>query len=640
MNSGIRAIGMICVILAGGRMALADADATAFAYPGRLIVDGKPADGAYDLRFWLDDAGGRPVAGPLVFDAADGNPGPVTVSEGEYVVELDFGLEFDGNEGLRLRVEGRPHKTGDYVELSVQPLAAVPVVVDEDVSEFTGLPTPFVTTFVPLDLGVGTNAAEGPLHVIEGSAGSVTAHPDSIAVFERGSQGFLSILTPDDTARGIAFGDPSNPVNGSILYNTSAIQDGFEFRAGGNQPRMVLTSAGDVGIGTTFPLFDLQVNALSQIGGVQTPATMGLRWATTSIPQTVEWCYLAVGGNAPFGDVHLVRKSGTDFRFSTESVIDAGPTATQLILTGAGNVGIGTPSPTNRLTVVGSANVTGNLGVGTASPSTKLHVLGAITAQGGEVRSLNQNNASAEINLSFLNNVARIRIGGDGPGATNGLDIQRTSNVSLMRILHNGSVGIGTSNPGYKLDVNGAIRPQGGIFFPGAFDPSGVSPFPLRGNFLSFGDPGFSEDVLRYGNNRFIFQDTPGGGDTEDPLILAGDFDTLSDIRFKKDIRKIESGLEKVLRLEGIEYRFDGRKVDPHATRYDDGPKHLGFSAQAVAEIVPEVVHYYEDIDRYAISYGAMVPVLVEAIKEQQAIIDSLVARIEALESEKPAQGR
>jgi hypothetical protein len=69
--------------------------------------------------------------------------------------------------------------------------------------------------------------------------------------------------------------------------------------------------------------------------------------------------------------------------------------------------------------------------------------------------SLNPNNQDASVSLSWRNDVARLRIGGNGPGSNAGLDIQRTGSASLMRILHDGSVGIGTTSPAAKLDVVG-----------------------------------------------------------------------------------------------------------------------------------------------------------------------------------------
>ncbi|MFO7825296.1 MAG: hypothetical protein R6V72_15265 [Cyclobacterium sp.] len=74
------------------------------------------------------------------------------------------------------------------------------------------------------------------------------------------------------------------------------------------------------------------------------------------------------------------------------------------------------------------------------------------------LRVQNPNNNKASASLNWLDDIARIRVGGNGTGATGGLDIQTTGNRSLMRLLHNGNVGIGTDNPDSRLTVNGPIR--------------------------------------------------------------------------------------------------------------------------------------------------------------------------------------
>ncbi len=50
----------------------------------------------------------------------------------------------------------------------------------------------------------------------------------------------------------------------------------------------------------------------------------------------------------------------------------------------------------------------------------------------------------------------------------------------------------------------------------------------------------------------------------------------------------------------------------------------LGFLAQDVNKILPEVVAYGDFAELYGIDYSIIVAVLVEAIKEQQSMIDSL----------------
>jgi len=102
----------------------------------------------------------------------------------------------------------------------------------------------------------------------------------------------------------------------------------------------------------------------------------------------------------------------------------------------------------------------GTMGINNLSPEAPLHVTGWILTDGpsSAVSVRNPNNVTASVTLGWHNDVSRIRIGGEGAGAAGGLDIQRTANVSLMRILHNGNVGLGTTNPTAKLHVNGNAR--------------------------------------------------------------------------------------------------------------------------------------------------------------------------------------
>ncbi len=107
-----------------------------------------------------------------------------------------------------------------------------------------------------------------------------------------------------------------------------------------------------------------------------------------------------------------------------------------------------------------------------------------------------------------------------------------------------------------------------------------------------------------------------------------------SDKRLKKDIEYIkpEDNLQKIMQLNAVRYRW----------KEHDNLLNLGFIAQDVEGIVPESVRYDEANDIYSMEYTAIIPVLVEAMKEQQAtivsqqaLIGELMQRVKALEEKR-----
>lgn len=95
-----------------------------------------------------------------------------------------------------------------------------------------------------------------------------------------------------------------------------------------------------------------------------------------------------------------------------------------------------------------------------------------------------------------------------------------------------------------------------------------------------------------------------------------------SDERLKENILPIGSATELVDKVEGVYFNWN------------TGPKdrQVGFIAQQVKEILPEVVS--EDNNGYlSVAYGGLVPVLVEAMKEQNKLLEQLEKRISELES-------
>ncbi|MEE9554681.1 MAG: tail fiber domain-containing protein [candidate division Zixibacteria bacterium] len=117
-----------------------------------------------------------------------------------------------------------------------------------------------------------------------------------------------------------------------------------------------------------------------------------------------------------------------------------------------------------------------------------------------------------------------------------------------------------------------------------------------------------------------------------DPIASA--WTTYSSRRWKKNIKTIESPLAKVMSLRGVSYDWK-----------DNGRNDIGLIAEEVGEVLPELVTYEDNgIDARSVDYSRLVPLLIEATKEQQKTIEGLQSEIAELKSlikgiEKPTKG-
>jgi hypothetical protein len=104
-----------------------------------------------------------------------------------------------------------------------------------------------------------------------------------------------------------------------------------------------------------------------------------------------------------------------------------------------------------------------------------------------------------------------------------------------------------------------------------------------------------------------------------------------SDGRFKKNIEPLQESLDKVLQLQGVSYEM---KTDEFPQKHFDAGTQVGLIAQEVEKIVPEVVtqgpNGYKGID-----YAKLVPLLIESIIAQQAMLLQMKAEIDRLKKKK-----
>ncbi|MDF1497457.1 MAG: tail fiber domain-containing protein [Patescibacteria group bacterium] len=115
-----------------------------------------------------------------------------------------------------------------------------------------------------------------------------------------------------------------------------------------------------------------------------------------------------------------------------------------------------------------------------------------------------------------------------------------------------------------------------------------------------------------------------GGSGHNIDVIVNGFYAHTSDARLKENVNKLKYGLEDIMKLRPITFEW----------RSDDTDKiNIGFIAQDVQRILPEVVNKDPESQMLNLSDNQILPVLVNAVQEQQLQIEILEKRIEALET-------
>jgi hypothetical protein len=102
-------------------------------------------------------------------------------------------------------------------------------------------------------------------------------------------------------------------------------------------------------------------------------------------------------------------------------------------------------------------------------------------------------------------------------------------------------------------------------------------------------------------------------------LVVGGTVTASSDETLKTNINNIENALEKVLSLRGVEFNY-----------IEHGGRSIGFIAQEVEKIIPELVSTQKDennTETKSVAYQNFVAILVEAIKELNEKFDKLATK-------------
>jgi len=255
--------------------------------------------------------------------------------------------------------------------------------------------------------------------------------------------------------------------------------DTIAFSEGGAEA-MRITSAGNVGIGTTAPAVKLEVSSAT---GSATPVPTEVRISTTTVASdfstTLPWGRLSFysfdlsdAGPKVQGAIDAISSIANGGRMAMvfSSVESGGALIERMRIADDGNVGIGTASPTVKLDVVGNANFGASIltGTGVSTGDVQLE-LGANrsgnglayvdlhSAAGGDFQARIIRYAGANGGMDIIQSgTGGMVITNEGNADT----VFKTNALERMRITNAGSVGIGTSSPDASalLDVSSTTK--------------------------------------------------------------------------------------------------------------------------------------------------------------------------------------
>ena len=284
------------------------------------------------------------------------------------------------------------------------------------------------------NVGIGTNSPGEPLEVVASSS----------VIKSRSTGNFTGKLVLESDRAASAIGgqvignwdgnqvsridfingaDGTNKDDGEISFLTSS--------SGSNVgERMRITNAGNVGIGTTNPESTLHLRA----DGDELKSLFNLQNRSTGSNAGSQIAFFNGGVDASDNRLAYIRsfKSGSNGNFLTFGT-NADGTA-----------------PAERMRI----DASGNIGIGTNSPASLLH----IDTGAGNFRVSSFGASSINIQNSVASGVIRHIAGG-------GHRFSTSASTEIVRITGGGSVGIGTTTPAVKLDVNGEIRASTGVLF-------------------------------------------------------------------------------------------------------------------------------------------------------------------------------
>ena len=354
-----------------------------------------------------------------------------------------------------------------------------------------------------------------------------------------------------------------------VQVEESSDEDKIRFDTGGTE-RVIIDSTG-VGIGTSSPTGKLEIAATG------TNAAPHIKLVESG--DTREFNIYNDGS----GNGHLVLADSDDDTSDTEIVLNDNGIITML----TGN--------SERMRIDSSGNVD--------IKSSNLYLTGS------NDRRIKLSD-SGVAGVSDSDNTVHIR--GDDDfmrlsAAGNGGFIFEENGTERMRINSSGHVGINTSNPQYGLHLTGSAN------FESAYSLNATV---LRINSTNSSNSYFAQAFYSGGTLAGYIYVNASNNTTQ--------FATSSDYRLKENVNYNFDALSRVKQLKPARFNF----IADAETTVD------GFIAHEVSDIVPEAIIGEKDGElMQGIDQSKLVPILTKAIQEQQELIETLQAKVEALEN-------